>query len=160
MNLLQQQLIDEYQKGLPVTSRPYFDMAQRLGCLEQDVIAELKDLKASGALSRVGPVFNHKKAGASTLAAMAVPENELAAVAERVNAFEGVNHNYAREHEYNLWFVVTAPDQDQLQNSLKAIELSGGYKVMSLPMVKSYFIDLGFKVKWLQSEVAINKKWQ
>jgi DNA-binding Lrp family transcriptional regulator len=148
MNLLQQQLIDEYQKGLPVCSRPYLEMANRLGATEQDVIHALEELNNSGALSRIGPVFNHKKAGASTLAAMAVPENELAEVAERINAFEGVNHNYAREHRFNLWFVVTAPDQDQLQASLKAIELSGGYKVMSLPMVKSHFIDLGFKVKW------------
>ena len=149
MNLLQQQLIDAYQKGLPVCSRPYLEMANRLGTTEGEVIGALDELKTNGALSRVGPVFNHKKAGASTLAAMAVPEDELAAVAERVNAFEGVNHNYAREHEFNLWFVVTAPDQDQLQTALKEIELSGGYKVMSLPMVKSHFIDLGFKMKWL-----------
>ncbi len=148
MNLLQQQLIDAYQKGLPVCSRPYLEMANRLGTTEGEVIGALDELKTNGALSRVGPVFNHKKAGASTLAAMSVPEDELAAVAERVNAFEGVNHNYAREHKFNLWFVVTAPDQDQLQIALKEIELSGGYKVMSLPMVKSHFIDLGFKVKW------------
>ena len=148
MNLLQQQLIDAYQKGLPVCSRPYLEMANRLGSTESEVINALDELKTSGALSRVGPVFNHKNAGASTLAARAVPESELAEVAERVNAFEGVNHNYAREHKFNLWFVVTAPDQDQLQTALKEIELSGGYKVMSLPMVKSHFIDLGFKVKW------------
>ena len=113
MNLLQQQLIDAYQKGLPVCSRPYLEMANRLGTTEGEVIGALDELKTNGALSRVGPVFNHKKAGASTLAAMSVPEDELAAVAERVNAFEGVNHNYAREHKFNLWFVVTAPDQDQ-----------------------------------------------
>lgn len=148
MNLLEQQLIDEYQKDLPVCSRPYLEVAKRLGVTESDVVSALKRLKENGTLSRIGPVFNHKKAGASTLAAMAVPEAVLAEVAERVNAFEGVNHNYAREHKFNLWFVVTAPDQDQLQASLKAIELSGGYKVMSLPMVKSHFIDLGFKVKW------------
>lgn len=148
MKLLEQQLIDEYQKDLPVCSRPYLEVAKRLGVTENDVVSALKRLKENGTLSRIGPVFNHKKAGASTLAAMAVPEAVLAEVAERVNAFEGVNHNYAREHKFNLWFVVTAPDQDQLQASLKAIELSGGYKVMSLPMVKSHFIDLGFKVKW------------
>ncbi|CCK76407.1 MAG: Lrp/AsnC family transcriptional regulator [Oleispira antarctica] len=148
MKLLEQQLIDEYQKDLPVCSRPYLEVAKRLGVTESDVVSALKRLKENGTLSRIGPVFNHKKAGASTLAAMAVPEAVLAEVAERVNAFEGVNHNYAREHKFNLWFVVTAPDQDQLQASLKAIELSGGYKVMSLPMVKSHFIDLGFKVKW------------
>lgn len=151
MNLLEQHLIDEYQKGLPVCSRPFLEMGNRLGASESEVVSALGRLKESGKLSRIGPVFNHKKAGASTLAAMAVPEDVLAEVAERVNAFTGVNHNYAREHKFNLWFVVTAPDQGQLQTTLKEIELSGGYKVMSLPMVKSHFIDLGFKVKWPQS---------
>lgn len=148
MNHLEKQLIDEYQKGLPVCSRPYLEMANRLGSSEEKVIEALARLKNDGLLSRVGPVFNHKKAGASVLAAMAVPEDELSHVAEQVNAFEGVNHNYAREHEFNLWFVVTAPDQDQLQKCINAIELECGYAVMSLPMVKSYFIDLGFKMAW------------
>ncbi|MFT4908571.1 MAG: DNA-binding Lrp family transcriptional regulator [Oleispira sp.] len=148
MNLLEQQLIDEYQKDLPVCSRPYLAMANRLGASENEVVAALTRLKKDGMLSRIGPVFNHKKAGASTLAAVAVPESELVAVAERINVFQGVNHNYAREHKFNLWFVVTAPDQDQLQTILKEIELSCGYNVMSLPMVKSHFIDLGFQVKW------------
>jgi DNA-binding Lrp family transcriptional regulator len=148
MDRLEQQLIDEYQKGLPVCSRPYLAMAKQLNTTEKEVVGALTRLQEQGKLSRIGPVFNHKKAGASTLAAMAIPEAELAQIAQRVNAFEGVNHNYAREHKYNLWFVVTAPDQDQLQACLNAIELDCGYTVMSLPMVKSYFIDLGFKVKW------------
>lgn len=148
MNLLEQQLIDEYQKGLPVCSRPYLEMAERLGSTESEVIEALARLSEDGILSRVGPVFNHKKAGASVLAAMAVPEEKMTQVAELVNAFDGVNHNYAREHKYNMWFVVTAPDQVQLEATIEGIESSCGYSVMSLPMVKSHFIDLGFKVNW------------
>lgn len=148
MKELDRQLIDEYQKGLPISSRPYLQMAETLGVTEEDVIESLERLQNNGVLSRVGPVFNHKKAGASVLAAMAVPDAELKTVAEQVNAFDGVNHNYAREHKYNLWFVVTAPDQDSLNTVLEEIEAACGYGVMPLPMVKSYYIDLGFKIDW------------
>ncbi|MFC3153253.1 AsnC family transcriptional regulator [Litoribrevibacter euphylliae] len=148
MNELDRKLIDEYQKGLPISSRPYLEMAENLGVSESEVIESLERLQESGVLSRVGPVFNHKKAGASVLAAMAVPDAELKTVAEQVNAFDGVNHNYAREHKYNLWFVVTAPDQEQLNQVLEDIEAVCGYTVMPLPMVKSYYIDLGFKIHW------------
>lgn len=148
MSSLDQQLINEYQKGLPVTSRPYLDMAKRLNVTEKEVIESLDRLSKAGVLSRVGPVFNHKKAGASVLAAMAVPEDQMQAIAEVVNAFDGVNHNYAREHEFNLWFVVTAPDHAQLDITISEIEQESGYPVMSLPMVKSYYIDLGFKINW------------
>ncbi|GLQ30898.1 Lrp/AsnC family transcriptional regulator [Litoribrevibacter albus] len=148
MNKLDRQLIDEYQKGLPISSRPYLEMAENLGVSESEVIESLERLQNSGVLSRVGPVFNHKKAGASVLAAMAVPDHKLKDVAEQVNAFDGVNHNYAREHKYNLWFVVTAPDQDSLDLALQEIEDTCGYEVMPLPMVKSYYIDLGFKIHW------------
>lgn len=148
MKELDRQLIDEYQKGLPISSRPYLQMAETLGVTEEDVIESLERLQNNGVLSRVGPVFNHKKAGASVLAAMAVPDAELKTVAEQVNAFDGVNHNYAREHKYNLWFVVTAPDQDSLDLALQEIETACGYHVMPLPMVKSYYIDLGFKIDW------------
>jgi DNA-binding Lrp family transcriptional regulator len=148
MNELDRRLIDEYQKGLPISSRPYLEMAESLGVSEDEVINALGRLQESGVLSRVGPVFNHKKAGASVLAAMAVPDHRLKEVAEQVNAFDGVNHNYAREHTFNLWFVVTAPDQASLEASLKEIERVCGYEVMPLPMVKSYYIDLGFKIHW------------
>ncbi len=150
MEVLDQRLIDEYQKGLPVSSRPYLDMAKRLNVTEDDILESLDRLTKSGVLSRVGPVFNHKKAGASILAAMAVPDEKMKDIAGRVNAFDGVNHNYAREHEFNLWFVVTAPDQAQLENTITAIEDACGYGVMSLPMVKSYYLDLGFKIQWNQ----------
>lgn len=145
---LEKRLIDDFQQKIPVCPRPYLQMAEQLGCSEEDVINALSNLKKHNVLSRVGPVFNHSQAGASVLAAMAVEEENLDAVAEKVNAFDGVNHNYAREHKFNLWFVVTASDQQQLQLTLDAIEKDCGYAVMPLPMLKKYFIDLGFKVRW------------
>ncbi len=96
--------------------------------------------------SRVGAVFAPKRIGASTLAAMAVPPEKLAAVAAAVNRFPEVNHNYEREHRYNLWFVVTAGSEGRLQATLGAIEQAPGYPLMPLPLLEEFHIDLGFSL--------------
>ena len=101
-------------------------------------------MQQQGTVSRVGAVFRPRSIGASTLAALAVPEDRLEEVAQMVSSYPEVNHNYQREHHYNLWFVVTAPDEVALQRVLKEIEERSGCKVLFLPLVEDYHIDLGF----------------
>jgi DNA-binding Lrp family transcriptional regulator len=146
VSLLAQQLINTYQRGFPLCSRPFLVLAKQFSVSENEVINCLKQLEKNGVLSRLGAVFNHQTAGASTLAALKVPAQELDKIAEIVNSFTGVNHNYAREHEYNLWFVVTASDQSTLQQIITEIEITTQYEVLVLPMEKSFHIDLSFAV--------------
>jgi len=80
----------------------------------------------------------------STLAAIAVPDERIKEVAQIVNNFSQVNHNYKREHHFNLWFVVTASSQQEVENILQEIEQQTGLSVMNLPMEQDYHIDLGF----------------
>ena len=65
-------------------------------------------------------------------------------VAERINRFPEVNHNYLREHRYNLWFVLTGPDRTHLDRVLAEIEADTGLVPLDLPMQSAYRIDLGF----------------
>ena len=125
---------------------PFEQIAKALNTSTEVVIEKLKELQAKGAVSRVGPVFSPNTVGVSTLAAMSVPADQLEQVAEQVNAYQQVNHNYEREHAFNLWFVVTAENQDTLQDTLGSIEKQTGYKVLSLPLLKEYHIDLGFRM--------------
>jgi DNA-binding Lrp family transcriptional regulator len=98
----------------------------------------------AGTLSRIGPVFEHRRAGASTLAALAVPGERLQQVAEHVSQYPEVNHNYAREHFYNLWFVLTGPDRQHIERVLEQLEKDTGLMPLDLPMLTAYRIDLGF----------------
>jgi len=153
---LQQDIINNSQKGFPLTNHPYKTIAEQLAKVniitnELKVFLAIDDLINQGVLSRVGPVFDHKKAGASTLAAIAVPTQYLDKIAGIVNQFEQVNHNYGREayskaQKYNLWFVVTANDMIALNNTLENIELLTGLAVLVLPMEASYHIDLAFSI--------------
>ncbi|SDN92592.1 transcriptional regulator, AsnC family [Halomonas shengliensis] len=154
LDALDRRLIDSYQRGLPVCTRPFHTVAERLGTSEAEVIERLERLQEMGVLSRVGPVFDHARAGASLLAAVAVPEAERDAFAELINAAPGVNHNYAREHAYNLWFVMTAPDEAELEARLDALEARLGVPILRLPMLEGYHIDLSFPIPWAELERA------
>ncbi len=145
---LEKRLLNDFQHDLPLVSRPFAAMAEQLGCREEEVIAMLQSLRERGFVSRVGAVFRANTIGASTLAAMAVPEDELEAVAELVNGYREVNHNYQREHRFNLWFVVTAGNDAALQRVLDDIEQRSGHPVLRLPMLADYHIDLGFELRW------------
>jgi DNA-binding Lrp family transcriptional regulator len=85
--------------------------------------------------------------GASTLAALAAPAERFEEIAAQVSARAEVNHNYQREHHYNLWFVATAAGQIDLTNVLDAIERETGCTVLSFPLEQEYHIDLGFDLK-------------
>ena len=141
---LSRRLIDRFQHGLPLCAEPYAAMARELDCSEAAVLDALALLQQADALSRVGPVFEHSRAGASTLVALAVPEERLEQVAAQVNQHPEVNHNYLREHRYNLWFVLTAPHRAQIDQVLAQIAAETGLAPLDLPMQRAYRIDLDF----------------
>ena len=144
LSALEKTLLNDFQRGLPLCASPFAEIARQTGVSEDEVISTLESLQQRGLISRVGPVFAPRRAGASTLAAMAVPVTQLESVAGIVNGFIGVNHNYQREHAFNLWFVVTAPDQAQVERILANIEEATGLPVLDLPLEHAFYIDLGF----------------
>lgn len=145
---LDKRLLNDFQQDLPVSERPFAIMAQQLGISEEEVLQRLKALKAGGYITRVGPVFRPNRVGASTLAALAVPPPDLDEVAALVSSYAEVNHNYEREHELNLWFVLTAPDRDRIQEVLTEIQARTGLEPIDLPMVRDFHINLGFPIHW------------
>lgn len=144
MDALDFRLINEFQRDFPLEPAPFVVLAQRLGTDEATVLGALQRLHGAGVVSRVGAVFAPRRVGASTLAALAAPPQRLEEIAALVSAHPEVNHNYEREHRYNLWFVATARDDAHLQRALGAIERETGCPVMSLPLEDEFYIDLGF----------------
>ncbi len=142
----QQRLLDEFQRDFPLVPRPYAQLGEQLDLSEAEVIQMLSELQESGEISRIGPVFAPNRLGCSTLAALAVPETELEQVAGLINGYKEVNHNYEREHKYNLWFVITAESRGEIDRVLADITLRTGLEPLDLPMIKEYFIDLGFRL--------------
>ncbi len=140
-------LLNDFQRDFPLVPAPYAAIAGRLGTTEASVLEALGDALADGRVSRVGAVFRPGAIGVSTLAALAVPPADLERVAALVSARPEVNHNYEREHRFNLWFVAAAPDAASLAAALGAIARETGYAPISLPLVSDYWIDLGFDLE-------------
>jgi siroheme decarboxylase len=137
-------LLNDFQRDFPLVVEPFAEMARQLDCMQDAVLATLERLQRRGAISRVGAVFAPWRIGVSTLAAIAVPPDRLEAVAALVSARPEVNHNYQREHHYNLWLVATAADETALATVLDGIASDAVSHVLSLPLVEQYHIDLGF----------------
>lgn len=155
MSDVQLSLLNDFQRGFPLTSAPFDVLAGQLGLDAEAVLDTVRRLRQEGVISRVGAVFRPNRIGVSTLAAMVVPGERLAEVAQMVNAHPEVNHNYEREHRFNLWFVATAANPAHLERVLRDIEQQTGLPVMRLPMVQDYHIDLGFD---LRRTVAVTQR--
>ena len=140
-------LLNDWQRGFPIVAQPFQQLGAGVDANDTAILATLKRLQACGAISRVGAVFAPRRVGASTLAALAAPVDQIEQIAARVSARPEVNHNYQREHHYNLWFVATAADPATLAAVLAAIERDTGCAVLALPLEREYHIDLGFDLK-------------
>lgn len=149
-------LLNDFQRNFPLAPEPFGVMAQRLHAAEPEVLETLSRLLACGKISRVGAVFKPHTIGSSTLAALSVPADELEEVAQLVSSYAEVNHNYEREHRFNLWFVVTAATEARIQEVLEEIAHRTGYQPLYLPMIEDFHIDLGFDLSGPYKEHALS----
>lgn len=143
---IDKRLLDDWQRNFPLVPRPFAVIGQALDLDETTVIDRFNHLITSGAITRVGATIRPNTIAVSTLAAIAVPPDRIDAVAAIIGAEQGVNHSYLREHEWNLWFVATAPDADSLQATLSRIKTKSGLRVLDLPLLRAFNIDLGFNL--------------
>jgi len=138
-------LINALQDGVALTPHPYAPLAEALGLSVADLLARLRRLLATGALTRFGPFYDAAAmGGAFCLCAMAVPPERFDTVAAQVNARPEVAHNYERAHRLNMWFVLATEAPEGIAQTADAIEADTGLRVFRFPKLEEYFI--GFRV--------------
>lgn len=143
MDEIDKLIINTLQNGFPICDSPYQQVADELELTEQELITRLKTLLENGALTRFGPLYNAElMGGALTLAAVKAPEDRFDEIAEIINAFPEVAHNYARNHELNMWFVLATQTPEQISATISAIEQLTGLTVYNMPKIKEYFVNL------------------
>ena len=139
-------LIDEFQSDFPIAERPFRAVADAIGTTEADAFDRVTRLLDEGVFRRFGAVLNPPVIGSSTLAAVSAPDDRFDEIAAVINDYRQVNHNYRRDHEWNMWFVVTAGSRERRDEILAEIEAETGRDVLNLPMLTDYYIDLEFPV--------------
>lgn len=147
MDQLDRDLINTLQRSFPVSESPFAEVAEHLGSTEDEVIERVQRLREDGTLTRFGPLFHAGEMGGGlSLCALKVPEDRFDEVTEQVNAFPEVAHNYQREHELNMWFVLATETQEALENALIKIESVTGLEVFNFPKQEEFYVGLYFKV--------------
>lgn len=138
-------IVNALQEGFPLSPRPYAEAAEPLGLTEAELIARLKRLLETRAITRFGPFFDAAAmGGAFCLCAMAVPEERFETVMTQINARPEVAHNYERAHRLNMWFVLATETPEGIAKAAHEIEGETGLKVLRFPKEREFFI--GFRV--------------
>jgi len=149
---LQKQLCNLLQEGLPISWRPFADLAETLNSDETEILQQTKRLKELGVIRRFCALLNHRALGvASTLVAAHVPQENLRQVVGAVNRLENVSHNYQRNHHYNLWFTLQAETAAQIELALTNLSARFGIDFHSLPVRRAFKLDVRFDA---ESEAA------
>ena len=146
---LDKALLNIVQTNLPLEKRPFALLARQLGTDEQTVLARLRYLKDNGYIRRIGPFFDSQKLGyQGTLVAVRTDPEQKDVVADKINGYPGVTHNYEREGEFNLWFALLTPDLATQHRILASIEaLPGVERLISLPATRKFKVSVQFTLE-------------
>ena len=96
-----------------------------------------------GVITRFGPLFNIEQlGGVFSLCALEVPTERFDQVAELVNAYPQVAHNYQREHQWNMWFVLATETAEELEATFEEIVRSSDCPGLNLPKEQEFYVGL------------------
>jgi siroheme decarboxylase len=138
-------ILNGLQGGFPIDEHPYAVAAAHLGIGEGELIQRLQRMLERRQLSRFGPMYHAERLGGGlSLCAMRVPAADFERVAGQVNAFPEVAHNYARDHEFSIWFVLATETPERIAAVLTEIEAVTGYRVYNMPKQEEFYVGLRF----------------
>ena len=100
----EQAILRIVQRNLPDSATPYADIAQQVGCSEEDVMALLRRLRDEGAIRRFGASIKHQKTGWShnAMVAWKIDDALIDQCGEHAAKHTNISHCYHRPS--------TAPD--------------------------------------------------
>ncbi|VAW99142.1 Heme d1 biosynthesis protein NirG [hydrothermal vent metagenome] len=140
-------IINVLQAGFPLTETPYADVAAQLDIDEEELLKRLARLLEEKTLTRFGPMYDVQKlGGAFSLVAIQVPEKQFDKVADVVNSYPEVAHNYQRDHDFNMWYVLATETPQQIEQINHDIEQRIGLKVFNMPRLEEYFVGLQLQI--------------
>ena len=146
MDEIDKKILNFLQKEFPLEEQPFLIVGQRCGISEDETINRILKMKEEGIIRRIGAVFDGAKLGrVSTLCAARVPEGEIDSFVKIVNANKNVTHNYQRNHEYNIWFTVSAANAKELEKFIKDVkEKTGVTDILDMRAVRTFKINASF----------------
>ena len=147
MDALDREIINQFQGDFPIVDRPFLVLAEKLDISESEVMTRIRFMLDDGLLTRFGPLYNIDKMGGTfSLCAMQVPEDNFDNIADIVNQFQEVAHNYERDHRLNMWFVLAAESKLELDETIKRIEQATGLTVFNFPKQREFYVNFRLSI--------------
>ena len=134
LTALEKKIIREIQTDLPITSRPFLDIAEKLNMAEKDVIEKIQEFIDKGYIRRFGATLRHRNVGinANAMAVWVVPDTEVERVGEVMASFKEVTHCYERhtlpDWKYNVYGMIHAATEEECFSVAKRISKRTGIK--------------------------------
>lgn len=145
IDALDKTIINTLQGGFPICAEPYKVVADSLGISSVELRYRIENLLYQKVISRFGPMYQiEKMGGAFTLCAMKLLDSDFERIAGLMNTIKEVAHNYQRDHEFNMWFVLATESHAGIQDVINRIEAITGYCVFNMPKEKEYFVGARF----------------
>jgi len=118
-------LISILQENIPLESRPFKNIGERVGLDEEEVVDRIRKMSDNGVLKRLAPLLHHRKAGfeANGMIVWQVPRDREDETGLRLSQYDEVSHCYLRETgpewKYNLYSMVHAESEDELEHRVE-----------------------------------------
>lgn len=115
------------QRDIPLTSRPFDAMAQRLGLGVDEFLSGCRALLESGVMRRFGASIRHQRVGfaANAMVCWRVPPPEVEEVGRAISTFQEVSHCYEREASerwpYNIFAMIHGKTREDCRYAIKRI---------------------------------------
>jgi DNA-binding Lrp family transcriptional regulator len=143
-------LLQMSQDEFPITKKPWAYFGDKLEISEDEVITRFKDLLQRKIIRKIGPILDAKNIGLSysALIGIKISEDKIDDLANILNEYEAVTHNYVRDYSYNLWFTISTQDKKELEEIIEEIKQRTGITdedVLILPTARKFKIDVRFK---------------
>jgi DNA-binding Lrp family transcriptional regulator len=139
---LEKNVIASLEGDIPVTERPFLELAEHIGISEEQFLEILSDLKERGIIRRFGATLKHQNSGykANAMVAWKVPEKQAQQVGHTMASFPEVTHCYRRDPapgwEFNLYTMVHASDEEACRAVVRKISNRVGQREYTIPFSK------------------------
>jgi DNA-binding Lrp family transcriptional regulator len=138
-------VIRQLQEDLPIESRPFQALAERIGLDEEQLFGIAKSLQERGFMRRIAAILYHRRAGfrANGMGVWAVSEDDVVRIGEQMGTFQNVSHCYRRptypDWPYNVFTMVHGQSTEQCEEVLRAISRTTGVtEYISLYSTREY----------------------
>jgi DNA-binding Lrp family transcriptional regulator len=125
-------VVNELQRDLPLTERPFIEMSRNTGMSEEQFLEQCNSLLERGIMRRYGAAVNHRQAGytANAMVCWKVPPEKIDKIGQHLALLREVSHCYERgtsfKWPYNLYAMIHGKEKETCQEIAEEISRDFG----------------------------------